>query len=114
MHDIVETSCHCITLIVSLSLQDGVTPLIAAAIDGHTDTVRELLSSGATVDKTDRVSAWLLVCVPPVVCVYIWYMFMCQLCRSRDRPHASRSGLLTILRSMAKLESFLTSSIDND
>ena len=66
------------------------------------------------MDLAGRVSAWLLVYVPPVVCVYIWYMFMCQLCRPRGRTHASLSGLLTILWSMANLELFLTNSIDND
>ena len=42
-------------------LQYGDTPLIEAAIGGHTDTVKELLSSGATVDLADGVSAWIWV-----------------------------------------------------
>ena len=43
-------------------LQYGDTPLIKAAIGGHADTVKELLSSGATVNLADKVSAW--ICVP--------------------------------------------------
>ena len=43
-------------------LQYGNTSLIEAASEGHTDTVKELLSSGATVDLADCVSAWK--CVP--------------------------------------------------
>ena len=45
-------------LIVFLLQQDRITPLIVAAKEGHTDTVKELLSSGATVDLADQVSAW--------------------------------------------------------
>ena len=45
-------------LIVLLLLQSGFTPLIVAAMEGHTDTIKELLSSGATVDLADQVNAW--------------------------------------------------------
>ena len=38
-------------------LQDGNTPLIEAAKEGHTDTVKRLISSGATVDLADKVNA---------------------------------------------------------
>ena len=48
---------HCV-LIVLLLLQYGDTPLIVAAMGGHTDAVKELLSSGATVDLVGQVSAW--------------------------------------------------------
>ncbi len=37
-------------------LQDGYTPLMWAAMGGHTDTVRGLLPSGAVVDLADKVS----------------------------------------------------------
>ena len=39
-------------------LQGQNTPLILAAKKGQTDTVKELISSGATVDVADQVSAW--------------------------------------------------------
>ena len=48
-----------IHIVLSLSplLQDGIdTPLIMAASEGHTDCIRELLSSGAVVDLADKVS----------------------------------------------------------
>ena len=45
-------------MIVLLLLQNGSTPLIEAAEGGYTDTVKELLSSGATVDLPGWVSAW--------------------------------------------------------
>ena len=38
-------------------LQGQNTPLIVAAKKGQTDTVKELLSSGATVDLANKVSA---------------------------------------------------------
>ena len=37
-------------------LQDGVTPLYWAARDGHIEVVRHLISSGADVNKADKVS----------------------------------------------------------
>ena len=43
-------------LALTISLQYGDTALIIAARDGHTDIVRELLSSGANVDQFDNVS----------------------------------------------------------
>ena len=43
--------------IVLLLLQKGTTPLIEAAMRGYTDTVKELLSLGASVDLADWVSA---------------------------------------------------------
>ena len=42
-------------------LQTGNTPLIEAAIRGHADTVKELLSSGATVDLANKVGVWIWV-----------------------------------------------------
>ena len=42
-------------LVFSVFLQDENTPLIEAAKEGHIDTVKELLSSGATVDLADHV-----------------------------------------------------------
>ena len=39
-----------------LLIQTGDTPLIVAAIGHHTDTVKELLSTGATVDLANQVS----------------------------------------------------------
>ena len=47
-----------IHIVLSLSplLQDGKTPLMKAASEGHTDCIRELLSSGAVVDLADKVS----------------------------------------------------------
>ena len=47
-----------LSVIVFLLQQDGITPLIIAANGDHTGTVKELLSSGATVDLADQVSAW--------------------------------------------------------
>ena len=44
-------------VIIMLSLlQYGRTPLIMAAREGHTDSVIQLLSSGAVVDLADEVS----------------------------------------------------------
>ncbi len=44
-------------VIIMLSLlQNGWTPLMMAANGGHTDCVKELLSSGAVVDLADKVS----------------------------------------------------------
>ncbi len=45
-----------IVLSLSLLLQNGMTPLMKAASEGHTDCIRELLSSGAVVDLADKVS----------------------------------------------------------
>ena len=52
---------------VLLLLQGMTTPLIEAAKGGHTDTVKELLSLGGTVDLTDWVSAGK--CVPLSCCL---------------------------------------------
>ena len=51
-----------VLLIVLFHQQTGNTPLIMAAKGGHTDAVKELLSSGATVDLANEASAWK--CVP--------------------------------------------------
>ena len=52
------TFSHFIPLTVLLLLQAGDTPLIGAARGGHTDTVKQLLSSRATIDLANHVSAW--------------------------------------------------------
>ena len=54
------TFCHFVLIIVFF-LQYGDTPLIKAAIGDHADTVKELLSSGATVDLANKVSVWIWV-----------------------------------------------------
>ncbi len=41
---------------LSLLQSKWYTPLLRAASEGHTDCVKELLSSGATVDLADEVS----------------------------------------------------------
>ena len=41
---------------ITLSVQNGDTALILAAIYGHTEIVRELLSSGANVDQVAKVN----------------------------------------------------------
>ncbi len=48
----------CIHTGLSLSplLQDGYTPLMLAAYNGQEDTVKELLSSGASIISTNKVS----------------------------------------------------------
>ena len=54
--------CFCTHLFIVMnyvlhhSLQDGVTPLIAASHEGHKDTVEVLLNHGAEVDLPDKVS----------------------------------------------------------
>ena len=67
-------------LIVLLLLQDGNTPLVKAARGGHTNTVKELLSSGATVDLAGQVSAWK--CIPfPCSAAYdpcVLYLYQLQ------------------------------------
>ncbi len=45
-----------IVLSLSLLLQYGTTALIVAAMGGHIDCIRELLSSGAVVDLANKVS----------------------------------------------------------
>ena len=54
-----------IHIVLSLSplLQDGYTPLMWAAYDGHEDTVKELLSSGASPLCTNNVSTCTFSCV---------------------------------------------------
>lgn len=37
-------------------MQDGRTPLMAAAADGHDSVISLLLSSGAVVDQADKVN----------------------------------------------------------
>ncbi len=46
----------CAVLSLSPLLQDGNTPLMWAAFFGHEDTVKELLSSGASVHRTNKVN----------------------------------------------------------
>jgi len=47
---------------LSLSIQDGKTPLMAASFSGHTEVVRVLIEANAHVNQQNKVkSHWVLV-----------------------------------------------------
>ena len=60
-------------VIVLLILQDKTTPLIVAVRNGHTNTFKELLSSGAIVNLADKVSTWKCVSHAILLCL----QFLC-------------------------------------
>ena len=50
-----QTACRAVLLVVVAPLQEGWTPLIAAAEIGHTEVVHALIAAGASVYEAENV-----------------------------------------------------------
>ena len=50
------SSCNIFMYVVYHIQQDGTTPLYIAALNGHIEVLKYLVSCGAVIDKADKVS----------------------------------------------------------
>ncbi len=76
--------CVCVCVCIYIYIQDGETPIYAAACCGKTDAVKELIAAGCDMNLADKVKQMtrLALCVSSLTNVYILLLYNCNTSRT--------------------------------